>query len=367
VPMYTEQAFSFPRLYLASGVTTARTAGSLEPYTDLGVKQLIDTGRMPGPKMWITGPYLQGKGNIAGPQMHELSGPEDAERTVEYWASEGVTSFKAYMNITHAELAAAVKAAHKHNIQVTGHLCSIGFREAAAIGIDNLEHGLLVDTEFHPGKQADVCPPQGVTRGEIAQLDIASAPVREMIADLVSHHVAITSTLSVFEAFDGAHPPIEQRFLDALAPQSALNYLSARARARGGDDTPNMQALRKELEFERAFVKAGGQLIFGADPTGNGGALAGFADQRNLELLVEGGFTPVEAIRIATSNGATFLREQDRIGTIAAGKQADLVVLDGNPAARIADIRKIKLIFKDGAGYDPAKLLDSITGSAGLR
>ncbi len=367
VPMYTEQAFSFPRLYLASGVTTARTAGSLEPYTDLGVKQLIDAGRMPGPKMWITGPYLQGKGNIAGPQMHELSGPEDAVRTVEYWASEGVTSFKAYMNITHAELAAAVEAAHKHHIQVTGHLCSIGFREAASIGIDNLEHGLLVDTEFHPGKQPDVCPPQGVTRGEIAQLDIASAPVKEMIADLVSHHVAITSTLSVFEAFDGAHPPIEQRFLDALAPQSALNYLSARARARGGDDTPNMQALRKELEFERAFVKAGGLLIFGADPTGNGGALAGFADQRNLELLVEGGFTPVEVIRIATSNGATFLREQDRIGTIAAGKQADLVVVDGNPAARIADIRKIKLVFKDGAGYDPAKLLDSITGSAGLR
>jgi imidazolonepropionase-like amidohydrolase len=271
------------------------------------------------------------------------------------------------MNITHAELAAAVKAAHKHNIQVTGHLCSIGFREAAAIGIDNLEHGLLVDTEFHPGKQPDVCPPQGVTRGEIAQLDISSAPVKEMIADLVSHHVAITSTLSVFEAFDGAHPPIEQRFLDALAPQSALNYLSARARARAGDDTPNMQALRKELEFERAFVRAGGLLIFGADPTGNGGALAGFADQRNLELLVQGGFTPVEAIRIATFNGASFLHEQDRIGTIAAGKQADLVVIDGNPAARIAEIRKIKLVFKDGVGYDPAKLLDSITGSAGLR
>jgi imidazolonepropionase-like amidohydrolase len=365
IPMYTEQAFSFPRLYLACGVTTARTAGSLEPYTDLNLKRLIDDGRMPGPKMHITGPYLEGKGSIAGPQMHELTGPDDAVRTVDYWASEGVTSFKAYMNITRAELQAAVDEAHKHGIKVTGHLCSVGFREAAAIGIDNLEHGLLVDTEFHPGKQPDVCPPQGVTRGEIARLDLTSAPVKEMIADLVAHHVAITSTLSVFEAFDASRPPLEQRFLDAVSSQAAVSYLSARARARGGEDSPNVLALKKELAFEYAFAKAGGLLMFGADPTGNGGALAGFADQRNLELLVEGGFTPLEAIRIATYNGAQYLGELDRIGSVAPGKQADLVVIEGNPAVRIADVQKVKWVFKDGVGYDPGKLLNSIRGEAG--
>jgi imidazolonepropionase-like amidohydrolase len=362
IPMYNEQAFSFPRLYLAAGVTTARTGGSLEPYTDLNVKRMVDDGRMPGPKLWITGPYLEGKGSFAA-QMHELSGPEDATRTVEYWAYEGVTSFKAYMNITRAELKAAVEAAHAHRIPVTGHLCSVGFREAAEIGIDNLEHGLLVDTEFHPGKQPDVCPPQGVTRAEIARLDIGSAPVREMIADLVRHHVAITSTLAVFEAFDGDRPPLEQRFLDAVNPEAAISYLSSRARSRPGSFTA---PLKKEMEFERAFVQAGGVLLAGADPTGNGGALAGFADQRNVELLVEAGFTPVEAIHIATANGAKFLGEQDRVGTITAGKQADLVVIEGNPAARIADIEKVKLVFKDGAGYDPAKLLESVRGAAGL-
>jgi imidazolonepropionase-like amidohydrolase len=363
IPIYNEQAFSFPRLYLASGVTTARTAGSLEPYTDLNVKRLVDAGRMPGPKLFITGPYLEGPGSIAGPQMHELSGPEDAVRTVEYWVSEGATSFKAYMNITRAELKAAVDAAHRHGIKVTGHLCSIGFREAAALGIDNLEHGLLVDTEFHPGKQPDVCPPQGVTRSELATLDISGAPVRDMIADLVKHNVAITSTLAVFEAFDGSRPPLEQRFLDALTPEAQVSYLGSRARSQAGSFLP---MLKKELEFEYAFVKAGGLLIAGADPTGNGGALAGFADQRNIELLVEGGFTPLEAIQIATSNGARYLGELDRIGTVAIGKQADLVVIDGNPALRIADIRKVKLVFKDGAGYDPAKLLDSIRNSVAL-
>jgi imidazolonepropionase-like amidohydrolase len=296
--------------------------------------------------------------------MHELTGPDDAVRTVEYWAAEGVTSFKAYMNISHAELKAAVDAAHKHGIKVTGHLCSIGFREAAAIGIDNLEHGLLVDTEFHAGKQPDVCP--NASRAEIARLDLSSGPVLDMIADLVAHNVAITSTLAVFEAFDGNRPPLEQRFLDAVTPEAALSYLESRARARGGPDSPAFAELKKELEFEYAFVKAGGLLMAGADPTGNGGALAGFADQRNIELLVEGGFSPVQAIQIATYNGAKFLGELDRIGSVAAGKQADLVVIDGNPAAGIAAIRRIKLVFKDGAGYDPAKLLDSVKGAAGL-
>ena len=300
--------------------------------------------------------------------MHELTGPEDATRFVEYWAAQGVTSFKAYMNITRAELKAAVEAAHRHGIKVTGHLCSVGFREAAAIGIDNLEHGLLVDTEFHPGKQPDVCPQN--TRAEVARLDLNTAPVREMIADLVKHNVAITSTLAVFEAFDPERPPLEQRFLDAVSPDAAVTYLAARARAgsgRGAATGSAAAALKKELEFEVAFVKAGGLLVAGADPTGNGGALAGFADQRNVELLVEGGFTPVEAIRIATSNGAKLLGEEARVGTVAVGKVADLMVVSGNPAARIADIRNVKWVFKDGVAYDSAKLLESVRGQAGLR
>ena len=174
IPLYNEHGFSFPRLYLASGITTARTGGSLEPYTDLSIKKLIDSGRMPGPKMFITGPYLEGPGAFA-PQQHELADAEDARKLVEYWAGMGVTSFKAYMHITRDELAAAIAEAHHRRIPVTGHLCSIGFREAAAIGIDNLEHGLMVDTEFVPGKKPDACPSQAETAAVMAKLDIASA------------------------------------------------------------------------------------------------------------------------------------------------------------------------------------------------
>src|SRR5215471_21783381 len=150
-PMYSNMGFSFPRLYLALGVTTIRTTGSVQPYLDLEIKQLIDAGRMIGPKMFITAPYLEGPGSFT-PVMHTLTSADDARRMVNFWADQGATSFKAYMNITRDELRAAVEEAHKRGLKVTGHLCSIGFREAAENGIDNLEHGLLPDSEFVPNK-----------------------------------------------------------------------------------------------------------------------------------------------------------------------------------------------------------------------
>src|SRR5215213_10761317 len=152
-PMYSNMGSSFPRLYPALGVTTIRTTGSVAPYTDLELKRLIDSGRLIGPKMHVTAPYLEGRGAFT-PVMHELTGADDARRMVNYWADSGATSFKAYMNITREELRAAVEEAHKRGFKVTGHLCSIGYREAAEIGIDNLEHGLFADSEFVADKKA---------------------------------------------------------------------------------------------------------------------------------------------------------------------------------------------------------------------
>jgi len=364
IPMYPEHAFSFPRLYLGCGVTTMRTGGAMEPYTDLRVKNLIDAGRMPGPKIDVTGPFLEGAPATV-PQMYELKGPEDARKMVEYWAGVGVTSFKAFMHITRAELAAAVEEAHKHKIKVTGHLCAVGFREAAAIGIDNLEHGLIVDTEFMPGKKPDVCP-DGDGRPVLAKLDIQGGPVQDMIKDLVQRNVAITSTLAVFEAVQPERPPLETRMLDAMTPLAAVSYLSTRAREAEYADPLRAATLKKEMEFEYAFVKAGGQLLAGADPTGNGGALAGFADQRNIVLLVEAGFTPAEAIRIYTLNAAQYLGEADRIGTIAEGKAADLVVINGDPSKKITDIEKMTVVFRNGVGYDTQKLIKSVDHTVGL-
>src|ERR1041385_7153949 len=192
-PMYSNMGFSFPRLYLALGVTTIRTTGSVQPYLDLEIKKLIDSGRMIGPKMHITAPYLEGPGSFT-PVMHTLTGADDARKMVNFWADQGADSFKAYMNITREELRAVVEEAHKRGLKVTGHLCSIGYKEAAEIGIDNLEHGIFPDSEFVPNKQPDKCPGAAVN-ATLRTLDINSEPVKETIRTLVAKNVAVTSTL----------------------------------------------------------------------------------------------------------------------------------------------------------------------------
>lgn len=366
-PLYPEHAASFPRLYLAGGVTTIRTTGSVDPYADLELKRAVDEGKMVGPKIHVTGPYLEGQGAFTL-QMHQLKDAEDARRMVEFWFTQGATSFKAYQNITPDELGAAVKAAHAHGIKVTGHLCSIGFREAASLGIDDLEHGLIVDTEFAPDKKPGECPASPAARKALLTLEVTSGPIHEMIRDLVSRHVAVTSTLPVFEISVPGRALLDARVLDAMLADERVYYLRRRALISDGAAKSDMPALfKKEMEFEREFVKQGGTLLAGLDPTGYGGVIAGFGDQREVELLVEAGFTPVEAIHIATSNGAEFLGELDKIGTLATGKQADLVLIDGDPSANIKDIEKVETVFKDGVGYDSAKLVESIRGLVGLR
>jgi len=367
VAFYGEAPDSAPRLYLAGGVTTARTAGSVEPYTDLELKREIDAGLLPGPKLDVTGPYLEGKGNFVV-QMHRLADADDAARTVDYWAAEGVTSFKAYNFLTADELKAAIDHAHAHGLKITGHLCSIGFRQAAALGIDNLEHGLAVDTEFFPGKKPDECPGLLPNLAYLEKsVEVEGPEVQEMIRDLVAHHVAITSTLAVFESLGSNRPPMdrESAALKTLSPQAAKEYLLGRAQVAEGDLGGPM--LGKEMKFEREFVAAGGLLMAGCDPTGYGGVVPGFGDRRNIELLVEAGFTPVEAIRVATLNGAIFMGKDTSIGSIAPGKAADIVVLEGNPAEKIENIEKVEMVFKDGIGYDSVKLIQSVSGLVGLR
>jgi imidazolonepropionase-like amidohydrolase len=363
---YGEAVDSAPRLYLAGGVNTARTGGSVDAYTDLELKRAIDAGEMPGPKLDVTGPYLEGAGKFAI-QMHQLTGPEDAARLVDYWAGEGVTSFKAYNYLTPQELKAAIDHAHAHGLKITGHLCSIGFREAAALGIDNLEHGISEDTEFSPGKEPGVCPSRKVLEASVENIDVAGPEVQAMIRDLVAHHVAITSTLAIIETFATNRPPMEREnaALRSLTLEAANEYLARRAviAQRGGDD----KLFATEMRFERAFVTAGGLLMAGCDPTGYGGVVPGFGDQRNIELLVETGFTPVQAIQIATLNGAKYMGKDAIIGSIAPGKAADIVVLGGNPAEKIENIEKVELVFKDGVGYDPVALIQSVSGLVGLR
>jgi imidazolonepropionase-like amidohydrolase len=359
-----QMSFSAPRLYLAGGVTTMRTTGSVETYSDLNLKRDIDAGKLPGPHLDVTGPYLEGPGSYFI-QMHELTGPDDARQTVNYWADRGVTSFKAYMNITHAELGAAIEEAHKRGIKVTGHLCSVTYKEAAELGIDDLEHGFFVNTQLDPDKKPDKCS-DSAGDYTLEHMDPSSSEAEDLVNLLIKRHVAITSTLPVFEDGIPGRPPVRQSVMEAMSPQAREAYLYRRNRPASkplhGD--PAM-LFKRDMQLEREFALAGGLLLAGPDPTGDGGVVPGFGDQREIELLVEAGFSPVEAIKIATMNGATYLGRQEQIGSIVVGKNADLVVIKGDPVTHIEDVEKVEIVFKDGVGYDSQKLLESVKGRYG--
>ena len=355
--------FSAPLLYLASGVTTIRTTGSYAPYSEINLKRSIERGEQAGPRLFITGPYITGGEGMT--YMTRLRGPEDARRVVRYWAEEGVDWFKAYTLITREELGAAIDEAHKHGLKVTGHLCSVSFTEAVELGIDNLEHGFFTNTDYDADRPADTCPND--FRNSLLEVDLDSDAVQETFRTMIENDVPMTSTLAVYELIVPDRPPIEQRVLDALSPEVREEYLATRERIKeqGGDFWEQLFA--KAQEYEYRFVEAGGTLAAGVDPTGIGGALPGYGDQRNFELLHEAGFTPVEVVQIMSLNGAKVLGIDEETGSVEAGKQADLVVLSGDLEADPAQIRTVTLVFRNGVGYDSAKMIEAVQGVVGVQ
>ena len=355
---------SYPRLFLGNGVTTIRTTGSINTYSELNLKRSIDMGQIAGPEIHTTGPYLQGGGTGPG-LMYSVSGPEDARRVVRYWAEEGVGWFKAYTTISRAELGAAIDEAHKHGIKVTAHLCSVTHREAVALGIDNLEHGLTANTDYMDGKQLDQCPSVS-TRAVYGDLDIYGPDVQQTIREMVDNGVSMTSTLAVMELSTPSRVPVDQRVLDALFPGARELVADYYARGRTSDDEVGIRVLQRAMAFEREFVRAGGVLAAGSDPCCVS-AIAGYADQRNYELLIEAGFAPETAVQIMTLNGAKVLGIDDRVGSIVPGMQADMVVLNGDPTTDAGAIKNVVTVFRRGLGFDPAALIESTNGQVGLQ
>jgi len=363
---FAEMEYSFPRLYLACGVTTARTTGSFEPYTELEVKARVDAGTMPGPKFFLTAPYLEGFPSVI-PQLHPVTSPADAARQVNYYADKGFTSFKCYMHLPRAEMHAVIEAAHQRGLTVTGHIGAVTYREAAELGIDNLEHGFYAMTDFVRGKKPDEMPNPAAAAGSLAELDINSPEVASLIQFLITKHVALTSTLTVFATSVPGCPILTARELDCLSANSREQYLRTWARVSGLTDGRGVTILHKMMALEKKFHDAGGLLVVGTDPTGNGSTIAGHGSLRAIELLVEAGLTPVQAIHVASLNGARELGVDKSVGTVETGKAADLVVVAGDPATDITAIRKIETVFKDGVGYDSKKLLDSVRGCVGIQ
>ncbi len=357
-----EMPFSFPRLYLAGGVTTMRTTGSVEPQTDLNIRDQVNEGKIPGPDIDVTGPYIERAG-LPIPEVLDIKNTEEAGKEVSYWIGMGCTSFKVYMDITRADLAEVVKLAHQNNLKVTGHLCSITYREAADLGIDNLEHGFWVSSDFEKNKKEDHCnnPAQSAS---INSLDEKSPELRELMAYLIKKNVAITSTLPVFEPYTNREifpGDAGEALTTAVKEVIEKSYAGT-----VGKDSSGRAMFKKEMAWEKQFSDMGGRLMAGIDPTGAGRVIPGYADRHILELLVEAGFSFPQAVKICSLNAAEFLGRNKDIGTIEIGKRADMVLINGDPIKDIKAVRNTETVFKNGVGFDSKKLFESVKGKVGL-
>jgi imidazolonepropionase-like amidohydrolase len=352
---------SGPLLYLAYGVTTAMTAGTPYPYQELNLKRAVDAGDIPGPRFLTTGIYLTGRSR--NPMFRSTTTPEEVRRVIAYWASEGATWIKFHTATTRELLKAGIEEAHARGLRVTGHLCAVTFTEASALGIDLLQHGLITNSEYVPGKEPDRCPPEN-QRAQ-ADVDVSSPAVLQSIRTLVAARTPVASTLGAYETFIPGRLTLDARVLEPLEPEERKNVETVQKGLGGRDWALPPRMLTKMMEWERAFVAAGGLLGSGSDPWGTGN-MPGVGNLRNYELLVEAGFTPEQATQIMTLNGARIIGEEQQLGSVTPGKTADLFVVEGDPVRTPADIYKVETVFRGGIGYDAARLRRAAAGLVGL-
>ncbi|OEK01874.1 hypothetical protein BFP97_10265 [Roseivirga sp. 4D4] len=357
-----QMTFTFPRLYLAGGVTTIRTAGSIEPQTDLNIRKWIEEGRMLGPKMDLTGPFIERAGTPV-PEVGIINNSKEGVEMVNYWADRGINSFKVYQNITRQDLTQVVKAAHAKGKKVTGHICSLTYREAAEIGIDNIEHGFFQSSDFVADKVDDFCP--AFKRGQaLRDLAIDSPEMKSLMDLLIEKNVAITSTLPVFEPYTDREVVLGGG-IDAMSPEIKESLIASHTR-RQGRDAASLAQFKKQMAWEKMFYEAGGKLVAGTDPTGAGRTVAGYANQRVIELFIEAGFSLTEAIKISSLNGAEYLERDSEVGSLTVGKKADLVLIGGDLESDVSNIRKMEIVFKNGIGFDSQKIFESMKGKVGM-
>lgn len=358
-----QMAHTFPQMYLAGGVTTMRTAGGIEVNADLNIKNLIETGRRIGPNIDVTSPHIEREGfEEYIPQLQSLYGEESLENWLNYWFDKGVTSVKVYNNLTKEDLKEIIRVAHARDIKVTGHLCSITHREAAELGIDNLEHSFSVSTDFVKNKPENECVSG---RQSLLELDDNDPELLSLMKFLIEKNVTLTYTPVVVEPYTNREV-ISGGGDAALAPYLLEQMKRAHASAvNTTGDSISLVNFKKEMNRVMRFHALGGKITVGTDPTYVGKTIAGYSNQRMIEILIETGFTIEESIKISTFNGAEYLGIDNETGTIEIGKRADLVLIDGDLSKDVSAIRNMEIVFKNGIGFDSKKIFESVKGKVG--
>lgn len=349
--VWDSQPGTVPKLLLAAGVTTVRTAGGEAPQVDLNLKKRIDSGAAPGPRLFVTGAYLNGAaGGFLGDTVVGTAG--EGREVTAYWGARGATSMKVYSAVSPEALRGAAEEANRRGMHVAGHLGEISCTQAAEAGIHTIEHTLT-----SCAKDFGIAPEaMGAFR-----YDPYSPIAKRLIALLVSKQIVMVATPAMTEPYDGTPEELSMLSADQLRRheeniKSPPPWLSPRAAMESWD--------AQHRAFERDFVAAGGRLLIGGDAS-DFGVVPGYANHRAMIALVQGGFSPLQVIKFATSDAASFLK-QDHLGTIAEGKSADLRIVKGAPDRQIEDIRNVTYVFKEGAAYGSAKLRNAAKGMLGL-
>jgi len=353
-----DQYEAYPLLFLAGGVTTTFSPGEMDPDAAFALRERLATHEQPGARLLSAGPYFE-KGRSEG--LDWLLGYTDEADALQRLEKYGprMDGLKLQMQVTDAEAKTILAAAHRRGIRVTGHLDSITARRAIELGIDRLEHGLFAMSDFSPGDK----PWAEKFRG-LADLDLQSRPVQELIDLIVERRVALSATTTSFEEFTPGYVPVTPDWEKYLSPDQRRIQKGRllRVQALPAERFAWLAtAVQKQLEFLKMVHDRGGIVVTGTDPGGKM-LIPGFGLHRELALLVRAGFTPLAALRAATQHAATTLGVERDLGTVEAGKIADLVMVTGNPDEDIRAIGATKIVWKAGRQFDPAQLRAAAEG-----
>lgn len=352
----------YPALFLANGVTSTFPNGEASPDKMRALQERLQSGEQVGARLLRSGPYF-GSSRVGWDPFFTA---EEVHRQVDALVEEGVTGFKA-KTIRAPQLEALIDRAHYHGLSVTGHLGS-GFggsvnpRDAIHMGIDRIEH-------FMGG---DAMP---AVRSAYASFEemTPDMPEFERIVQLyLDEGVNYNATMSAYGYSGGRDPDIFENFADEMsyltpyARDLVEERLAAEPR-RVSEQFERIYNVKQEL-VKRFYDMGGGHLItMGTDHPSTGEFFSPFSVHRELALFVKSGIPEAAVLRFATRNAAEALRVDGDLGTIEAGKIADLVILGANPLEDIRNTRDVRMVFKDGVAYDPAELLASSKGKIGPR
>lgn len=361
------------KLYLANGVTTIRNPGGNVTELRLTREKLL-SGKLVGPRLYFSGNILDGNPPVWAGGSLMVDTPERARSAVNFLADQGVDFVKVYNNVKEPELAAIIETAKARGLPVAGHIPrTLTMTHAIEMGMTRLEHIRITGKEMLSAEEAEKIDPLPVGKREAMlwqRFDLGSQKFQDLVNRLAVSRVFLDPTLVIDEYYNASNAEAEKKdpndkylsaeFLEGAAQgfQNPLFQIPPELK------TAAVEAVRKEQRFVGMCNGAGVRIIAGTDGPGMGRLLPGFGLQRELELLVEAGLSPLQALRAATSTAAEALGKEDRLGTVEPGKLADLVVLDADPLAAIQNVKKVHAVVQGGKVFEPTALLEQALADA---